>query len=57
MPMILKSTLLALAVIAIALLAVFDVIPTSTAQHATWLVPALAVSVLILPACAKRARA
>ena len=57
MPMIFKSSLWALAVIAIALLAAFDVIPTRMAQHATWLVPALAVSVLILPACAKRGRA
>ena len=54
MPMKLKSALWALAVLAIALLAAFNVLPTWVAEHATWMLPALAVSVLMLPACAQR---
>ncbi|MEO0589289.1 MAG: hypothetical protein AAFZ11_01880 [Pseudomonadota bacterium] len=54
MPMIFKSVLWALCVITIALLAAFGVLPERVAQDATWLIPALAVSVLILPATRRR---
>ncbi|MEL6487759.1 MAG: hypothetical protein AAFQ13_11545 [Pseudomonadota bacterium] len=52
--MIFKSVLWALSVKSIALLAIFGVLPERVAENATWLIPALAVSVLILPATSRR---
>lgn len=51
MPMILKASLWALAIIAIALLGAVGVLPEKLAEHSIWLLPALASAVLILPAC------
>ncbi|MEL6238804.1 MAG: hypothetical protein AAFQ90_09465 [Pseudomonadota bacterium] len=51
-----KSILWALSVISIALLAAFGVLPQRVAENATWFIPVLAVSVLILPATGRRAQ-
>ena len=51
MPMILKASLWALAVIVIALLGATGVLPVEFAEHSNWILPALASAVLILPAC------
>ena len=54
MPMIRKSSLWAFAIICIALLGAFDIIPQNLAEFSVIALPALATAVLILPAAKSR---
>ena len=54
MPMILKSSLWAFAIICVALLGAFDIIPQNLAEFWVIALPALAAAVLILPAAQSR---
>ena len=50
MSMMLKSSLWAFAIIAVALMGAYGIIPKNVAEHSVIALPALATAVLILPA-------